>query len=168
MRKLRNCSLDILNIFSEFLFYIKSHFLRRLLNISPNYNETDNSKIRIYKDNGSRYRNEMLISQTLLKTKQTKKREKRRYRKYCWNEREKLEASRGERKVLDPFLSPRSKDGRTGAKRNACQREKEPRREEWDRRVGQLREMDLGAPRGHILFPFEAPDKSNAAECIIR
>lgn len=31
-----------------------------------------------------------------------------------------------------------------------------------------MREMDLGAPRGHILFPFEAPDKSNVAECIIR
>lgn len=39
---------------------------------------------------------------------------------------------------------------------------------EKDRRAGHLREMDLGAPRGHILFPFEAPDKSNAAECIIR
>lgn len=35
-------------------------------------------------------------------------------------------------------------------------------------RIGHLREMNLGAPRGHILFPFEAPDKSNAAECIIR
>lgn len=41
--------------------------------------------------------------------------------------------------------------------------------EEREARIGagQLREMDLGAPRGHILFPFEAPDKSNAAECII-
>lgn len=36
------------------------------------------------------------------------------------------------------------------------------------RRGGELREMELGAPQGHILFPFEAPDKSNAAECIIR
>lgn len=45
--------------------------------------------------------------------------------------------------------------------------EEEGEREE-DRRAGHLREMDLGAPRGHILFPFEAPDKSNAAECIIR
>lgn len=44
---------------------------------------------------------------------------------------------------------------------------REGEREE-DRRAGHLREMDLGAPRGHILFPFEAPDKSNAAECIIR
>lgn len=40
----------------------------------------------------------------------------------------KLEARRWERKLPDPFLSLRSKDGRTGAKRNACQREKEPRR----------------------------------------
>lgn len=41
---------------------------------------------------------------------------------------------------------------------------------EGDRKGGaeHLREMDLGAPRGHILFPFEAPDKSNVAECIIR
>ena len=37
-----------------------------------------------------------------------------------------------------------------------------------EQRGRKLREMELGAPRGHILFPFEAPDKSNAAECIIR
>lgn len=40
----------------------------------------------------------------------------------------KVKARREERKLLDLFLSLRSKDGRTGAKRNACQREKEPRR----------------------------------------
>lgn len=37
-----------------------------------------------------------------------------------------------------------------------------------DKGAGHLREMNLGAPQGHILFLFEAPDKSNATECIIR
>lgn len=60
----------------------------------------------------------------------------------------------------------------TEAKRNEIRRKKEEREEKGIGReeggVEHLREMDLGAPRGHILFPFEAPDKSNVAECIIR
>lgn len=48
-----------------------------------------------------------------------------------WNEREKARSNKRERgncQLPDPFLSLRSKDGRTGAKRNACQKEKKRRR----------------------------------------
>lgn len=60
-----------------------------------------------------------------------------------------------------------------GKKKRAARRwwRRRQRRPQFKRRVKrerELREMELGAPRGHILFPFEAPDKSNAAECIIR
>lgn len=98
----------------------------------------------------------------------------KRFRKHSWHEREKSRSKegKGNRRALSSHRDQKMEG--TGAKRNACQREKESRRGskegrgEEDRQAGHLREMDLGAPRGHILFSFEAPDKSNAAECIIR
>lgn len=86
----------------------------------------------------------------------------------------KLEATRGERKLptARPFPLTEIKRWKDRSEEECvpegeeAQKRKEEREE--DRRAGHLREMDLGAPRGHILFPFEAPDKSNAAECIIR
>lgn len=54
-----------------------------------------------------------LISQTLLKTKQTKKREKQTIQETLLaRERKNLGAKRGEGKPPGPFLSLRSKDGR--------------------------------------------------------
>lgn len=73
--------------------------------------------------------------------------------------------------------SPRTESAKTEGKREGKGRNEKKGRERRRRRLfkrraarrgGELREMELGAPQGHILFPFEAPDKSNAAECIIR
>lgn len=81
---------------------------------------------------------------------------------------------RGKRKLPalqpDPFLSLEMKRCKDRSDEECVPEgeEEERERERGIGRAGHLREMDLGAPRGHILFPFEAPDKSNAAECIIR
>lgn len=73
--------------------------------------------------------------------------------------------------------SPTTESAKTEGKREGKGRNEKKGRERRRRRLfkrraarrgGELREMELGAPQGHILFPFEAPDKSNAAECIIR
>jgi len=61
---------------------------------------------------------------------------KRRFRKYSGNKREKARSKKRKEKcqLPDPFLSLRSKDGRTGAKRNACQKEKGPAEKEGERK----------------------------------
>lgn len=109
-----------------------------------------------------------------MKAKQTKKREGRGSRKCPRSEREKARDEKRGKETAQALFSlteikrwkDRSEEECVPEGEGAQRRKGRGGRR--DRRTGHLREMDLGAPRGHILFPFEAPDKSNAAECIIR